>query len=54
MHRARILVGMIGTAFAGKRLPDAPPLIVSAKDEAPDRSAFYRHPEIRKRIIKGS
>lgn len=53
MHRAQILVGTLGAAFGGKRLPKTPPLIVSAADEAPDRSAFYRNPEIRRRIVKG-
>jgi len=28
-------------------------LIVSSADEAPDRAAFYRNPEIRKRIVRG-
>ncbi len=53
MHRAQIMVGMLGMAFAGKKLPETPKLIVSSADEAPDRAAFYRNPEIRKRIVRG-
>ena len=53
MHRAQILVGTLGAAFSGKKLPPEPKLVVSAADESPDRSAFYRNPEIRKRIVKG-
>jgi hypothetical protein len=53
MHRARMLVGMLGSAFAGKEIPQSPKLIVSAADEAPDYAAFYRNPEIRKRIVRG-
>jgi hypothetical protein len=53
MHKAQILVGLLGAAFAGQKLPREKPLIVSAADEAPDHAAFYRNPEIRKRIVKG-
>jgi len=53
MHRARILVGTLGMAMAGKQLPKEKPLIVSSADESPDHAAFYRNPEIRKRIVRG-
>ena len=50
MHKAQILVGTLGAALAGKKIPAAPKLIVSAADEKPDRAAFYADPQIRKRI----
>jgi len=53
LHRARVLVGTLGAALSGEKLPREKPLIVSAADEGPDRPAFYRSPEIRKRIVRG-
>lgn len=50
MHRAQILVGTLGAAFSGKKIPKTPDLIVSGADEKPDRKAFYANEQIRKRI----
>jgi hypothetical protein len=46
VHKARILAGIL----SGQKFPPEPKLIVKAQDEAPDRDAFYRNPEIRKHI----
>jgi hypothetical protein len=54
VHRAQVLVGTLGAALGGKKMPKAPTLIVSSADESPDRAAFYRNPEIRKRIVRGT
>jgi len=53
VHQAQILVGVLGASMSGKRLEPQKRLIVSAADEAPDRAAFYRSPELKKRIRKG-
>lgn len=53
MHKARVLIGTWAAAHSKKGLPPEKRLIVSSVDESPDREAFYRDPEIRKRIVKG-
>jgi len=53
MHQAQILVGVPGASMSGKRIEPQKRLIVSSDHEEPDRSAFYRNPDIRKRINRG-
>ncbi|MFA5401661.1 MAG: hypothetical protein WC359_14520 [Dehalococcoidia bacterium] len=53
MHKARVMIGQWAAAHSKKGMPREKPLIVSSADETPDRAAFYRNPEIRKRIVKG-
>ncbi len=52
VHQARMLVGVLGMAMSGKKPPTEKKLIVSSAEEAPDREAFYKSPELRRRIIR--